>query len=1055
MNELDQESPTPATQLPHLRIHLLGPMQIEREGEPIHLPRRKVESLLAYLLLYPERHGRDQLATLFWGDSSDAQARHSLRTALATVRQQVSADLLLTDRDHVQLNDAYPLWTDLHQLLALEKHFEQANPDMLQAHLALWQGELLDGFYDEWIANAREHYQARLIKLFLSVVHSLRARSEYAQAIAIAQGVLAHEPANEHAHQHLMFCYVASGNRPAALRQYEQCERALLEDVDAPPSPETVALYQWIKQYRGEETSTAAKITNLPLPLSSFIGRTRETAEIKRLLTGSRNAQGVRLLTLIGAGGSGKTRLSIQVATDLIDSYDYGVWWVELAALIDGALVGRAVAKTLGVREVADKPLAQSLVEFIGDKSLLLVFDNCEHLIESCTQLAAELLAHCPNLQILATSREPLNITGEILWQVPTFAVPDPNKLGLLDLLMQFDSLRLFVERATTVQPSFALTLENAQAVAEICRRLDGIPLAIELAAARVKVLTVEQIAEYLTSVLGARFALLTQGSRAAMPRHQTLRATIDWSYNLLDEAERLLFRQIAVFRGGFTLELLDQVVASAARGTQPTLHFTLDRLTQLVDKSLVIVEPSGGQNRYRVLETLREYALEQFPNEGELRALQARHAEVFLALAVQAEPELTGARQQFWLDRLEIEHGNLRAALEYLIHEDHGDRGAGTWAEKSLWLATVLHRFWEVRGYVSEGRSWLKAALAQGGTVDHETRAKALNAAGRLAFRQGDFAHARQCHEEARLLFEQAEEEVGIVDTMNYLATIDISQGDYTHVQRNLEQALELARSMNYEVGVANTFSRLGTLAWDQDRFADSAKYHGESRQMYQRLDMPLSIAFETLGVGDSERMLNNFDSARTHYEECLQIARQLGHRGLIAASQKSLGLLAFRQQDYEQARLYSEEALQSFRELGDKVHAAFALSQLGDVALKAGENSRALAYFGEYLKIMFEVGYKWPTFYALEDIAELLTEVEQHTEAAVRLLGAADVLRHETGLAVSPQFQEKYDRMLATLCEKTGDVRFAALWQEGEKTPLAQIVDEATNLSLEKHPA
>ena len=665
------------------------------------------------------------------------------------------------------------------------------------------------------------------------------------------------------------------------------------------------------------------------------------------------------------------------------------------------------------------------------------------------------MLAHCPNLQILATSREPLNITGEMLWQVPTFAVPDPNKLGLLDLLQQFDSLRLFVERAATVQPGFALTHDNAQAVAEICQRLDGIPLAIELAAARVKVLTVEQIADYLRSVLGARFALLTQGSRAAMPRHQTLRATIDWSYDLLDEAERLLFRQVAVFRGGFTLELLDQVVASGAGGTRPMLHNTLDRLTQLVDKSLVIVEPSGGQNRYRVLETLREYALEQFPDEEELRALQARHAEVFLSLAVQAEPELTGARQQFWLDQLEIEHGNLRAVLEYLVNEEHEERGAGPRAGKSLRLATTLHRFWEVRGYVSEGRSWLKAALAQRGPVEHETRAQALNAAGRLAFRQGDFVQARQCHEEARLLFEQAEEEIGIVDTMNYLATIDISQGDYTHVQQHLEQALELARSMDYEMGIANTYSRLAALAWDQDRFTDSVKYHGESRQIYQRLNMPLSIAFETLGVGDSERMLNNYDSARTHYEECLQIARQLGHRGLIAASQKSLGLLAFRQQDYEQARIYGEEALLSFRELGDKVHAAFALSQLGDVALKAGENSRALAYFGEYLKIMFEVGYKWPTFYALEDIAELLTGVDQHLEVAVRLLGAADVLRHETGLAVSPQFQTKYYRMLVTLREKIGDERFAALWQEGEETPVAHIVDEATNLSLEKHPA
>ncbi len=251
---------------------------------PIRLPRRKVESLLAYLLLYPEQHTRDHLATLFWGDSSDAQARHSLRTALATVRQQVSPDLLHTDRDHVQLNAAFPIWTDLHQLLGLENEFDPANSDFLQASLTLWQGELLAGFYDEWITNAREHYWTRSLNLFLQITQNLRAASAYEQAIEVAQRILMLDPANEHAHQHLMFCYVASGDRPAALRQYEICERALQDDLDVLPMPETVALYQWIKQFEGNEASPAGKITNLPIPLSSFVGRTRETAEVKRLL---------------------------------------------------------------------------------------------------------------------------------------------------------------------------------------------------------------------------------------------------------------------------------------------------------------------------------------------------------------------------------------------------------------------------------------------------------------------------------------------------------------------------------------------------------------------------------------------------------------------------------------------------------------------------------------------------------------------------------------------------------------------------------------------------
>jgi predicted ATPase/DNA-binding SARP family transcriptional activator len=1041
------ETPTIAMNPPSpLRFHLLGPIQIEREGERVHLPRRKVESLLAYLLLHPERHSRDYLATLFWGDSSDAQARHSLRTALATVRQQVSAALLITERDFVQLNPDYPVWTDVDQLLALEEaldftNAEIANGDVLQAHLELWQGELLAGIYDEWVTGAREHYQARLLKLFLQLVHTLRARSEYALAIKVAQRILAHDPANEHAHQHLMFCYVASGDRPAALRQYEICERALLDDLDAPPLPETTALYEWIKQYEGDERSTAAKITNLPIPLSTFVGRTRETAEVKQLLTGARKNR-IRLLTLMGAGGSGKTRLAIQSATDLIDYYTHGVWWIELAALSDGELVARTIAKALGMNESRGHSVTQSLANFIGDKTMLLVLDNCEHLIDACAQLAADLLTRCRNLQMLATSREAFNIAGELLWQVPTFSVPDPAKLGVTDLLLQYESVRLFVERAVAVQPMFTLTPENAKAVAEICQRLDGIPLAIELAAARVKVLSVEQIASYLTSVLGARFALLTQGSRAAMPRHQTLRATIDWSYQLLDEAERTLFRQVAVFRGGFTLALLEQVVTAGSVSSTHRFPMTLNLLSQLVDKSLLFVEPHGEEARYQMLETLREYALEQFADVGELARLQQQHAQAFLRLADKAEPHLKLEQQQIWLDHLEVEHANLRAALDYLIQHEH--------AEEAMQLATVLHQFWEVRGYLREGRTWLEATLANRTNATIETQAKALNAAGRLAFRMGDLEQMRVLHEEALELYTREEDEIGIAETLNQLAVNDMDRGKYDLAQRRLDEALAILRAAKHNFGIANSLSRLGTLAWDQDRFADSVARYAESLAIYRQLKMPMNVAYVALSVGNSERMLGDLDSAQKHYEECIEIARHLGNRGLVGAALKSLGLLAAKRQEPEQAWQYFTESLHIFRELGDRIHTAFALSHLGEEARKRSEYGPSLSYFTEYLQIMFEIGYTWPTFYALEDIADLLTHANQHTEMAARFLGAADALRRQTGLAVAPTFQARYDQMESTLRQQLGEERFDALRQAGEVAPLTQIVTEATRLTL-----
>ena len=1014
-----------------LRIYLLGPMRIERDGAPLVLPRRKVELLLAYLLLHPEPQTRDHLATLFWGDSSDVQARHSLRTALATVRKEIAADLLLTNREQVQRNPNFPCWVDLHDLLAVATERETISVDHLLAKLAWWQGDLLPGFYEEWLVFDREHYRERLLKLGLQATQALRARSEYAGAIAVAQHLLTRDPANEHAHQHLMFCYMAAGDRPAALRQYELCERALRDELDVPPLPETTALYHWLRQHSGTE-ATAAKITNLPIPLTSFVGRTQATADLKRLL--SPTSGQTRLLTLTGAGGSGKTRLAIQAATDLIDSFADGVWWVELAALTADDQVARAAAKALGVAERPHGDALTAITTFLGNKQLLLVIDNCEHLVAASADLVTALLSRCPGLQILATSREALNVAGEVIWQVPTLALPNPQQVVLTDLLLQFECIRLFVERAGAVQPGFHLTLDNAPAVVALCAQLDGIPLAIELAAARVKVLPVAQIAARLNSAIGARFALLTQGSRTVLPRQQTLRAAIDWSYDLLTAAERQLFHIVAIFHGGFTLDALDQILDSQIQNP-------LDLLTQLVDKSLVIVEPQGDEHRYRLLETLRAYALEQWAPDA-LVVIQQRHAAYFLAWAEQVAPELLRAHQQLWLTRLETEHANLRAALSYWVDVAAGD--------KALRLATALHRFWDYRGYVSEGRGWLQKALASRGAASLIEQARALNAAGWLAYRQGDLAQAQPLHEEALHLAEQAAAEADQVDALQHLAVIAMDRGDYTVAQQQLARSLALARRLAYQSGIARALTRLGALAWDLDRIAEARTYRQEALQIEQRLGNQVNIASSFLGLADADRFLGDAVAAHYHYEASLQISRSLGHQGLIGAALKGLGMLAFKQGAYADAQRYGEEALQIFRAVGDKAHIGFALCNLGDVARQCGEPGRALAYYGQYLQIMYEIGYTWPTFYALEDIAALLTEISRHTPVAARLLGAAHTLRQETGIEVTAEQQATYERVVATLRQHLGDSTFDQLWTEGRTTPLADLVTEATQLHL-----
>ncbi|MBI4758573.1 MAG: hypothetical protein HY783_06185 [Chloroflexi bacterium] len=568
---------SPAKVLTPLRLYLLGSFRIEREGQLIHLPTRKVESLLADLVLQPEKHSREKLAALFWGDVTDTQARCSLRKALTLLRKSLGDEILIADREAVQINPASPLWVDA---LEFKRISEESEIENLESAIELYRGDLLSDFYDDWILPEQEHFRTLYLDMLLRLTQEMRSRSEYERAIAFAHQVLASDAADERAHQHLMFCYLAIGNRSAALQQYEECERVLQEELGVKPMPETTALYQWIKQVPLQPRVHAALLTNLPIPLSSFIGREREMAEVKQLLRSAKT----RLLTFTGAGGCGKTRLAIQVAADLVDSFKEGVWWVELAGLMDATLLPQAVAKVLGVREVPNEPLSQVLASYLRGKQLLLVLDNCEHLVTACAQLAQVLLTASPGLKILITSREVLNITGEIAWRVPSLSLPDLRNLPPIPQLTQYEGVRLFVERAIAANPNFALIAQNAQAVAQVCIRLDGIPLAIELAVARVKYLSVQQIAARLDD----RFNLLTVGSRTALPRHQTLRATLDWSYDLLTDAERVLFHRLSVFAGGFTLQAVEAVCADKDETNelamlQPTT--LLDLLSRLVDK--------------------------------------------------------------------------------------------------------------------------------------------------------------------------------------------------------------------------------------------------------------------------------------------------------------------------------------------------------------------------------------------------------------------------------------------------------------------------------------
>jgi predicted ATPase len=684
------------------------------------------------------------------------------------------------------------------------------------------------------------------------------------------------------------------------------------------------------------------------------------------------------LVTLTGPGGVGKTRLALRLASELGDGYGDGVWLVELGPLTDAGLVSTAVATALGVTEQSGRPLAMSIVDYLRSRHLLLVLDNCEHLLSACADLAHAILVACPDVRLLATSQEPMAIAGEAVLPVPCLMVP-ANEVGAdaLDNLLACDAVQLFLERARSVAPDFELSARNSAAVIQISRRLDGIPLAIELAAARLRALSVEQIAARLDD----RFRLLTGGSRVAIPRHQTLRAAVDWSFELLTEEEATLLRRLSVFAGGAGLEAAE-VVGS---GGPVTADDVLDLIARLVDKSLVSVDAGGPEARYRLSESLREYTYERLLLAGEVTDARRRHRDWYLALVDRSALALQrGPDASIWLDRLEMEHDNLRAALEW-SESQPGEQLAG------LRLATGLLRFWEIRGHAEEGRHWFERMLAA--TRDDPTvlRANALTGAGMLAFTQGDFAAAIAFHEQSLELHQRLGSPAAIAYAANNVANAALQQGDYQRAHRLYDQAVVIARQID-------------------DRHA---------------------MAFGLMNMADVLEREGDYAGARAQFEESADVFRGIGDRWGEAFALDAFGRIAARQGDVEAARVLHEEAAAMSREMDDDRGVARALVNLGDLAARVGDRERALALYRESLALRLGLRDLPGTAAALEKVAWVVAD--DAPEAAARVLGAADALRESIRARVPPSALGEYERGRMTLETRLGGEAFAAALKDG----------------------
>ena len=766
---------------------------------------------------------------------------------------------------------------------------------------------------------------------------------------------------------------------------------------------------------------------NLPAQTTPFIGREHTIRVVKEHLSNAK----VRLLTLSGVGGTGKTRLALQAAADMADEFEHGVFFVPLAALSDPALVVPTIAKVFDVRETTGRPLQGQLQDYLREKQILLVLDNFEQLIDAAPRIT-ELLAVAPRLKVLVTSREVLRLSGETDYPVPPLSLPDPKRLPPLERFTQYDAVALFIERALAVKPAFAVTNENAPAVAEICHRLDGLPLAIELAAARIRVLPPQR----MLAELNHRLSFLIGGARDLPARQKTLRGAIDWSHALLTGDDQQLFRRLGVFVGGCTLEAIEAVC-----NFENDLS-VLDTLESLVGKSLVKQSEAHGEPRFTMLETIREYARDRLIAAGGEERMQERHWECFLALAEKAEPNLMGAEQATWLQRLEEEHENLRAALNWSVVEAGSGNG--------LRLCAAMHGFWDVRGHISEGREWCARVLAKTRPEDRTSeRAKVLDVAGALARRQGDYPAARALGEESLAISRELGERRGVATSLRNLGTVADRQGDIASARMLFEESMAVSRELEDRAGIASALNGLGNLALEKDDYRAAGALYQESLAISGELGDRTGIVRTRHNLGVVACEHGDFASSRALFQENLAMSRELGDRRGISHSLYYLGKVAFEKGDYRAAEALYQEGLDIVRQLGIRLGIASTLLELGKVALEQGDYSGARKLFNEGLVIWRELGNRVGIAYSLEALAPAMAILGGSLRAA-RIWGAAEQLREEIG---SPLIERsRYDGRVASARMALGDdAAFEHAWKEGGALTFEQAMEIALEETVE----
>ena len=1034
-----------------MEFRILGPLEVVVDGAVVSPGGSTTKALLALFLIHPNQIiSPDRIIEALWPDNEPTGTLKALRFHIWKLRTALEPDRSKGGEGRILLTKApgYLLQVEPEQLDAVrfERAVQNARARLLQdpeaassaltEALGWWRGEpLADLPYTHFAqGEIRRLEELRMAALEARLEADL-ALGRDEDLVGELEHLVAEHPFRERLRAQLMIALYRAGRQAEALEVYQAARRLLAEELGVEPGSELQMLEERIllqdaslmRSPRQPQPDEPERRHNLPARLTSFVGRSRELDELDELLAAN------RLITLTGVGGSGKTRLALEAAGRRVPSYAHGVRFVDLTPITDPELVEEAVALSVGLESqqglsVISRRAGPSLTEFLEDKEMLLVLDNCEQVVDGAAAAAERLLVTSPGLSILATSRTTLGVEGELIWHVPSLDLPDETLAW--EQLVANDAVQLFAERAGAALTGFELDQTTGAQVAEICRKLDGLPLAIELAASRVRTVGLEEV----TARLQDRFALLEAGPRTAHPRHQALKATVDWSYELLPPPARLLFDRLSVFRGGFSLEAAEQVCTVQGIESHEVLHL----LSGLVDHSMVVADGAkSGPRRYRLLETLRQYAAQRLQGRGEVDRLAHRHADHFLSLAETAERDRKGRDHQAWLSRLEEERDNLRASLDWLI-------GKPEWEEAAR-LAAALSWFWEIKGPVSEGREWLEKISPVENDLGKGLRCRVLLAAASLAVLDGDEI-AEVFASQALQISEELGDDNSAGDALLILAEGALlgSSGSWAKAGNYAQEALQRYRGSGDRWRAGNALRFLGEEAiWEGDY--QTALEHldradAEQADMGSPYDRAVLASLRTWIY----RNLGNLDLAEQAGEDALTTLRTMGASRSVAHALYQLAGVRVDRDELDRADANYREAMEFAEDLADRFTVATVLCSWGWLARKNGDLLNAAERMLQSLQLYESLGVHGSVAWVLESLGGVVVDLGDASLGA-RLLGAAAQQRQILGADMPEWDRARYEVDVETIRTTLGDDAFSDEWAAGRAMTREQAIAAA----------